>query len=205
MTYLRLYLDIETYRPKAAFENEKIIACGFLLDNTFRESQNLNHEPKFEYFHVKKPSEEKRVLKQALDFISGLGVNVEIVGFHILRFDIPLIISRVAKFGIMDVEKASSFFNNCFCIDYSQVLLPTNGMKFKGLKLSTIISTCKSMNLRIQPPEYYSDGFKVKELFERGRHEEIKKHCKADLDATRWLDLYGAEELLKRRYVENKG
>jgi len=35
MTYLRLYLDIETYRPKAAFGNEKIIACGFLLDNTW--------------------------------------------------------------------------------------------------------------------------------------------------------------------------
>jgi len=203
MTYLRLYLDIETYRPKAAFGNEKIIACGFLLDDTSRESQNFSHEPKFEYFHAKKLSEEKRVLKQALGFISGLGVNVEIVGFYILRFDIPLIISRVAKLGIMDVEKVSSFFNNCFCIDYSQVLLPTNEMRFKGLKLNTIISKCKGMNLRIQPPEYYGDGSKVKELFEQGRYEEIKKH-KADLDAIRWLDLYGAEELLKRRYIRTE-
>jgi len=204
MTYLRLYLDIETYRPKAAFGNEKIIACGFLLDDTSRESQNFSHEPKFEYFHAKKLSEEKRVLKQALGFISVLGVNVEIVGFYILRFDIPLIISRVAKLGIMDVEKVSSFFNNCFCIDYSQVLLPTNEMRFKGLKLNTIISKCKGMNLLIQPPEYYGDGFKVKELFEQGRYEEIKKHCKADLDAIRWLDLYGEEELLKRRHIRNE-
>jgi hypothetical protein len=126
------------------------------------------------------------------------------VGFHILRFDIPLIIIRVTKFGIMDVEKVSSFFNSCFCIDYSQVLLPINEMRFKGLKLNTIISKCKGMNLRIQPPEYYGDGFKVRELFEQGRYEEIKKHRKADLDATRWLDLYGAEELLKRRYIRNE-
>jgi hypothetical protein len=207
MTYPRLYLDIETYRSREAFENEKIIACGFLVDNTLRESDNLNYDPKFKYFYAKKLSEEKKILKQILDFVCELRTNsnVEIVGFNILRFDIPLIIGRSAKLRIMDVERVSSIFYNCYCIDYSQILLPANEMRFKGLKLSTIISEAKSMNPRIPPPEGHADGSKIKELFDQGRYEEIKEHCKADLDATRWLDLYGAEELLKRRYVENKG
>jgi hypothetical protein len=45
MTYPRLYLDIETYRPKGAFEGEKIIACGFLLDKTDKVRKSLSHAP----------------------------------------------------------------------------------------------------------------------------------------------------------------
>jgi hypothetical protein len=66
-------------------------------------------------------------------------------------------------------------------------------MRFSGLKFSTIISKCKGMNLRIQPPEYYGDSSKIKELFEQGRYEEITSSASQDEDVKLLLSLTGID------------
>ncbi|MEM2615046.1 MAG: hypothetical protein QXO15_12615, partial [Nitrososphaerota archaeon] len=84
----RVYLDVETYRPEKelAFTGEDIILIGLLED----EKEKLVF---FKNFERKK---EKEMLKKLYEYLIEKIKNyaLEIVGWNILRYDIPLIISK---------------------------------------------------------------------------------------------------------------
>jgi hypothetical protein len=117
-----------------------------------------------------------------------------VVGFNILRYDIPLLIAKAADHGIRKIAVHSKLWYDTFTIDYFQELLPANGNRFKGLTLDRIVKKAKALGL--DPPESYGTGADVKGWYEEKKHDELLGHLTQDLMIVRWLDLVGAKRLI---------
>ncbi|MEM2197232.1 MAG: ribonuclease H-like domain-containing protein [Sulfolobales archaeon] len=187
--FIRIYLDVETYRPekKLDFTGEDIILVGLL------------HEEKEEpvFFENFERDKEKEMLEDLYAYLRELDIkHVEIIGFNILRYDIPLIISKTLKHGIVkevlepaeqghEAELISKFWHDMYIIDLQQVLLPLNNMFFKGLRLDNIpqkLPKCEIRSQRIR------DGKEIKKWYEMRKYDKIKKKNKEDLMIMR--DIY---------------
>jgi len=204
---VRLYLDLETYRPRkeGSFIEEKIILGGLLIDETPYQENSL--KASIDSILISEwdgLSECKIVSKVKNQVREALGNHrfAVICGFNILRFDVPLLICRCTQYSLGKHNEIAKMWNDCFTIDYFQQLLVANKNFFKGLTLERIVEVSKKLGLK--PPSYYTSGSAIKELYEKGKHKEIEKHLKQDLTIVRWLDLYGAKRLIKRSIREGK-
>ncbi len=202
---VRIYLDLETYRPKKenAFTDEKIIIIGVLKDETRFEETNLPIEPSHTILSEKSEGSEKHMVETLQSFVrDALATHrfTLVVGFNILRFDIPLLISKGTQMGLGSSDTLTQFWHNTFTIDYFQLLLPANGMQFKELSFPNIVRV--SQELGLNPPGIVGQSEDIAGLYENGKLDEITAHMMQDLKIVRWLDLYGAKRLLKLS-VEN--
>lgn len=188
----RVYLDVETYRPEKelAFTGEDIILIGLLED----EKEKLVF---FKNFERKK---EKEMLKKLYEYLIEKIKNyaLEIVGWNILRYDIPLIISKSLKHEVIPsqhgvvketleghpAEILSKFWHDIYVIDLQHVLLPLNNMRFKGLGLENAPEMLDKLNCEILSP-CIEDGKKIGEWYKNGEHDKIKEKNKEDLRTTR--------------------
>ncbi len=191
----RVYLDVETYRPEKRldFIGEDIILIGLLPDEDEKE------EPIF--FENFEREREKEVLKELYEYLNKkLEKNtsaLEIVGFSILRYDIPLIISKSLKHGVVrevfnlgqvhEAERLSKFWHNIYIVDLQQILLPLNKMKFKNLSLKNAQQMLSNLKCKISSQEY-EEGEMIKEWYERQDYDKIREKNKKDLKAIR--DIY---------------
>jgi hypothetical protein len=201
-TLVRLYFDIETFGrdERSAFLNEKIILVGIMRDETAFNMESLRQEPETILFPNHEFEPEDRILTDTLAFLEQMRSSrrfVDVVGFNLLRFDFPLMIARVAEGKVRDVSSISALLHNYYCVDHLQLLLPANQRMFKGVKLETIVKKANELKLSPAPPEPYGSNKQIKQLYDDKRHDEIAKHCTADLRIVRWLDLFGTRELLK--------
>jgi hypothetical protein len=196
---VRIYLDLETYRPKkeGAFTDERIIAVGLLRDETpYAEGSYSSHvEPTF--FTEWPKGSEKQVLVASLEFLEQMLREhrfTVVAGFNILRYDIPLIIAKGATHKIREIDVHSKLWYDTYTIDYFQELLPANQNLFKGLRLDRIVEKAKEVGLK--PPDVYGTGADVKKWYEDKMYDEVLKHLAQDLQIVRWLDLVGVKRLL---------
>ncbi|MDG6997194.1 MAG: hypothetical protein JRN52_14845 [Nitrososphaerota archaeon] len=199
---VRLYMDVETYRPNSAnaFVDEKIILIALLKDESPFTSDSLRRDPEIVTFPVDRLSSENEILKQSLKYVRDMRSQyrfVDVIGFNILRFDIPLIISKAVDSKIDSVANLSKLWNDNFSADHFQLLLPTNNRLFKGLRLDNVVKKAKELELSPKPPDPYGSSKDIKSLYDQGKTDEIVKHCVADLRIVRWLDLYGTRALLR--------
>ena len=195
---VRIYLDVETYRPQrdSALTGEKIIAIGFLRDETPYAESSLRENVESVFFSEWKEVSEKQVLMDSLKFVEQMLREhrfTVMVGFNILRYDIPLMITRAADYGVQ-VAAHSKTWCDTYTMDYLQMLLPANRNLFKGLRLDRICQ--KARELGLDPPESYGTAADVPEWYQSRHYDEIMHHNTQDLQRTRWLDLYGAKRLL---------
>ncbi|QPG49178.1 hypothetical protein AB1303_13885 [Saccharolobus solfataricus] len=203
---MRLYLDIETYRPKSAFVNEKVIAIGLIADQTDYkpESSNIWDLPKVEFKYFKEWKRDERseewehdeysvvtqfykYLKELIEKWRRKEMYIEVVGFNILRFDIPLLIQKGVEHRVGSLEELNSLWHNTFTRDYLQMALPLNNMRFKGLQLEYLAEMLREKGVNVPKP--YGKGEEVKSLYENKKYDEIIKHLEADLRITRIIDL----------------
>lgn len=196
---VRIYLDIETYRPKeeGAFTDEKIVLVGLILDETPYKENSLRERAEPILFSEWPEGSEKQILMSTFKFIEQMAQTHKftvIVGFNILRYDIPLMIVKATDHGIQKVDDISKFWYNVFTADYFQELLPANQNLFKGLRLDRIVE--KAKELGVEPPEIFGTGADVKEWYEKKMYDKIEKHITQDLQIARWLDLFGAKRLI---------
>jgi predicted PolB exonuclease-like 3'-5' exonuclease len=204
---VRLYLDLETYRPRkeGSFVEERIISSGLLIDETpFQEaSLKENVEPILinEWDGLSEPQIISKVQDQIREAWKNHRFTV-ICGFNILRFDIPLLICRCVQHSLGKPDEAAKMWNDCFTVDYFQQLLVANGIFFKGMTLEKIVEV--SEKLGFNPPPYSTGGNVIKELYDQSKYKEIEEHLKQDLLIVRWLDLYGAKRLIERSMKEGK-
>jgi len=70
----------------------------------------------------------------ALDGCHVLDAPVIIVGFNILRMDIPLLIQKGAEHEIRELDELNAFWHDTFTIDLFQQLLLSNKNMFSGIK-----------------------------------------------------------------------
>jgi len=196
---VRIYFDLETYRPKkeGAFIDEKIISVGLLRDESPYEESSLSRHVEPAFFSEWTEGSEELILAASLRFMEQMLRDhrfTVVVGFNILRYDIPLIIAKAADHKIRKVDLHSRLWCDTFTIDYLQGLLPANHNLFKGLKLDRIVEKAKELGLK--PPDTYGTGADVKEWYEKKRYDDILKHSTQDLQIVRWLDLFGAKHLI---------
>lgn len=204
---VRLYLDLETYRPRkeGSFTEERIISSGLLIDETAYQEDSLKEsiEPVFisEWDGLSECEIVKKTQDQVREALKNHRFTV-VCGFNILRFDIPLLICRCVQNSLGKPDEVAKMWNNCFTIDYFQQLLTANKNYFKGFSLEKILEVSKSLGLK--PPVYSTSGGAIKDLYDQGRYKEIKEHLKQDLLIVRWLDLYGAKKLIEKSVKEQK-
>jgi len=196
---VRIYLDLETDRSRddGAFTNEKIISVGLLLDETPYNQSSLSRSITPQFFTEWDMGSEKSILMALLELLGrtlrGYRFTV-VVGFNILRFDIPLIISRATELKISEISTHSKLWYDTCTIDHLQTLLPANHYMFKGLKLDMIVKKAKELGL--DPPMPYGSGADIHGWYERGMYDEILGHRTQDLQIVRWLDLLGTDRLI---------
>ena len=207
VTMVRLYLDLETYRPRKqdAFVDERIISGGLLVDETPYREDSLNEDIEPILINEWDGLDERGIVMRVHDYVKeSLRSHrfTVICGFNILRFDIPLLLCKSNQYSLGKHEVVSKMWNDCFTIDYFQQLLAANRNLFKGMTLSKIVEVANRFTLK--PPAYSMMGRAIKELYEQGKYKEIEEHLRQDLKIIRWLDLYGAKRLIERSVREEK-
>jgi len=204
---VRLYLDLETYRPRkeGSFVEEKLISVGLLIDETIYREESLSEEIDPIMLSEWNCDNETQIVEKVYEQVKSIMEShrfTVISGFNILRFDIPLLICKCVQYSLGKPDEVAKLWNDCFVIDYFQQLLVTNKNMFKGLSLENVILVSRSLGLN--PPPYNTSGSNVKELYDKGKFKEIESHLKQDLTIVRWLDLFGAQKLFEAYICRGK-
>lgn len=203
---VRLYLDLETYRPrKGAFVEERIISSGLLIDETPYQEDSLKESIEPVLISEWDGLSECEIVRKVQDQVREAQKNhrfAVVCGFNILRFDIPLLTCKCVQYSLDKHDVIAKMWNNCFTIDYFQQLLTANKNYFKGFSLERILEVSKKLGL--EPPAYSTSGGAIKELYDQDGYKEIEEHLKQDLMIVRWLDLYGAKRLIEKSVKEQK-
>lgn len=204
---VRIYLDIETYRPNKAeaFVAEKVISSGLLIDKTPYNEDSLKENVKPVLISEWDGLSEEEIVRRVQAQVEEARRDYRFVllcGFNILKFDIPLLTCKCVHYSLAKHETIAKMWNNCFIIDYFQQLLMANKNYFKGFSLERVHKVSKKLSLK--PPTYSTNGSIIKELYEQEKYKEIEEHLKQDLMMVRWLDLYGAKRLIEKSMKEQK-
>jgi len=198
---VRLYIDVETYRrrKKDAFINEKVIAIGVLEDKTryTPESSSIWNEGDvaFKFFTEWEYNDERELILAFYEYLRGLVKQwrekkirfLNVVGFNILRFDIPLLVEKGFEHGAGSIAELNKLWYDTHTIDYLQASLPLNEMRFKDLSLRNLAERARGAKMKV--PRAYGTDEKVKKWYENREYDKIIKHLKADLKITRIVDL----------------
>jgi len=133
------------------------------------------------------PEGERGVLRDFYNYIKelvGRHRYIELVGFNILRFDIPLLIQRLVEHGVEGLPQLNLFWNSkVFVVDLLQLTLPLNRIRFSGHTLEKLASRLREVCPDI--PEPVGEGSKIAEAYDRGDYAYIIDHLRADLMITR--------------------
>jgi len=204
---VRLYLDLETYRPRkeGSFVEERIISNGLLIDETPYREDSLKESIAPILISEWNGFNECQIVRKIQDQVREAWKShrfAVICGFNILRFDIPLLICRCVQYSLDKHDVIAKMWNESFTIDYFQQLLVANKNFFKGLTFEKIVEVSKRLGLK--PPPYRTGGIAVKELYDQGKYKDIEEHLKQDLMIIRWLDLFGAKRLIEKSMKEGK-
>ena len=194
----RIYLDLETYRPDddGAFVDERIIAAGLIVDRTPFHSNNLKDDLSPMIISEWKGNSEKMIVEQVLDQVNkSLGESrfTDVIGFNILRFDIPMLICKSVELLGMEPRKAARQWWDPLSSDLQQQVLTINNGRFKGTGLGNVVKVAKKHGMN--PPEYTESGASIRELYPAKKYDEIEHHLIQDLKIIRWLHLKGLREL----------
>jgi predicted PolB exonuclease-like 3'-5' exonuclease len=176
---IRVYLDIETYsKGDEPSVNDKVIAIGVMEGGP--SGQKLFTEWGYggERDVISKFYKELRMYSEQ---------RATVIGFNILRFDIPILSFKGVKYEVGGAQKMYDLWHNLFVIDYLQVALPLKGMMFKGLTLAYLAKLLREKGVA-NVPKKKEKGKVIKTLYERKRFEEIEKHLITDLEIIRLVD-----------------
>ena len=198
---MRLYLDVETYRPgeEDAFTREKIIAIGVLEDWTpyTPESSEIWSEPsvKSRYFTEWELGKESNIVSRFYGYLKRLILDwrygrinfLDVVGFNVLRFDIPLLIQKGVEHGIGSLAELNKLWHDTHTIDYFQTTLPFHGMRFKNLNIEALAERARDRGIDV--PKLFGSGKDVKVWYENEEYDKIIKHLELDLTVIRVIDL----------------
>jgi len=198
---VRLYLELETYRPNVedAFINERVITAGLAVDRSAYHERSLKRDVDPALYSEWDGLDEKAIVSEVertVRRVCGEHRFTTVVGFNILRFDVPLLVAKSGRASQSGLEYISKMWYDCFAVDLMQQLLVANMGSFKGAGLSNVVST--AIRLGLNPPDYPTSGARVKDLYEAGDYGGIEAHLRQNLRIVRWLDLYGVRRLTEQ-------
>jgi len=201
MSGVRLYIDVETYRRRKndAFINEKVMAVGVLEDIAGYvpepPSRCGGKDGVFRFFTEWDCGGERELILAFYNYLRGLVEQwrereisfLDVVGFNILRLDIPLLVEKGFEHGAGSIAELNKLWHDTFTIDYLQASLPLNEMRSKGLSLRYLAERARRAGVEV--PEVYGSGEDVKKWYENREYDKIIEHLKTDLKITRIVDL----------------
>lgn len=128
---VRLYIDLETYRPRKeeAFIDERVILGGLLIDETRYSEESLNETIEPILLKEWDGLDERTIVTKLQNYVKEALRShrfTVICGYNILRFDIPLLLCKSLQYSLGKQEVLSKMWNDCFTIDYFQQLLTAN-------------------------------------------------------------------------------
>jgi DNA polymerase elongation subunit (family B) len=174
----RVYLDIETYsKGDEPSVNDKVVAIGVMEEGPSGQRLFTEREYGSEREVIRKFYKELRVYSEQ---------RAVIIGFNILRFDIPILSFKGVQYRVGDAQKIYDLWHKLFTIDYMQVALPLKGMKFKGLTLAYLAKLLREKKM-INVPER-EEGAAVKKLYKNRNFKKIEEHLIVDLEIIRLVD-----------------
>ncbi len=174
-----LYLDIETLSlGEEPSVDDKVIAIGVSVDGK-------------KMFWKEWDAGEKELINQFYKFLESLTSKertVWIIGFNILKFDIPILIYKVLKFGLRGYSEIFELWHNCYIEDERQILLPFNDFRFKHLSAEDVHRALEKIfeeeikegQIRIRKIKH--SGSEIPEFYKRSEFEKILEHLSSDLD-----------------------
>jgi hypothetical protein len=211
VSLLRLYLDVETYRPRKedAFINEEVIAIGVIEDWTRYdpESTSIKCEESeasgvgcvLRFFMIWGNNNDegelvrsfyKYFMKVIMEVKNRAGIRknrIIVVGFNVLRYDIPLLIQKGFEHKVDSLDRLNALWHDTFVIDYLQTTLPFNRMKFKDLRLERMVELARKASLNVE--ELHGSGEDVVKWYVEGHYDDIIEHLRRDLETVRVIDL----------------
>lgn len=175
MKVYRIYLDIETYSPgnKPSF-SDRIIAISFksLVDTEVKVLKEWEKG-------------EKGILEEFFKYVKDMrkqNVGLELVGFNILEFDLPLLAIRAFRNGIDEIENLyETVLQYPYVIDLMQCLLPYNNFRAGGL-------SSLNVGLRLSIPVSEFRGDEIAKLYDAREYDRIEEHVKKDVLFIEHLD-----------------
>ncbi|AAK41559.1 hypothetical protein AB1303_01360 [Saccharolobus solfataricus] len=203
---MRLLLTIDTFRQFLPFQNEKIIVIGVM------EIDHINKRKDFRFFTEWDLGNEKEMITKFYEYLKGkiseVGSNnlnffsgkskilerLFVVGFNILRFDIPILTQKGIEYSIGTVSELNLLWSSLVVIDYLQAMLPYNKMKIKGMSWERFSYILRTTGYKV--PRIPSRGSQVKELYIKKDYESILKRNKAKL-----LTLYSASKIFEKEKI----
>jgi hypothetical protein len=203
---VRFYIDLETCLPREedTFIDEKIILGGLLIDETPYSEHSLNENVESTLVTEWDGLEERSIVTNLQNYVKDALRSHKftvICGYNFLHFDIPLLICKSLQYSLGTAEVLSKMWNECYARDYFQQLLTANRNLFKGLELRNVVHVASRFDLK--PPPYSASSGALRDLYDQHKWKEIEKHHVQGLKVIRWLDLYGAKQLIKIS-VKNK-
>jgi hypothetical protein len=200
---LRLYLDVETYRPRKedTFINEEVIAIGVIEDWTRYDPESTSIRCKegetpgvgcvLRFFTIwRNNNDEGELVRSFYKYFMEVRNRADfivVVGFNVLRYDIPLLIQKGFEHEVDSLERLNALWHDTFVIDYLQTTLPFNRMKFKDLRLERMVELARKACLNAE--ELHGSGEDVVRWYAEGRYDDIIEHLRRDLEAVRVIDL----------------
>jgi len=161
------YLDIETYSPgdEPKFTDKTI----FIL---------YKEEGESTFLRLREWEDgEKTILSKLYEGLRNTlesGKTVTLLGWNILRFDIPFLTYRLFVHKIDDLENILETFRKAYWRDLRQCLLPFNCYRFKDLNEEEV-----AKKLGITPPRYTNKEIKI--FYEKHEYEKIEEHALSEL------------------------
>jgi predicted PolB exonuclease-like 3'-5' exonuclease len=174
----RVYLDIETYfKGDGPSVNDKVIAIGVMEEDSSGPKLFTEWKYRSERDVIRKFYKELHIYSKQ---------RATIIGFNILRFDIPILSFKGVKYEVGGARKIYDLWHNLFVIDYIQVALPLNNMMFKGLTLAYLVKLLRKKGVVNVPKK--EEGKVVKTLYKRRDFKKIEEHLTTDLEIIRLID-----------------
>jgi DNA polymerase elongation subunit (family B) len=105
-----VYLDIESYsKGDEPSVNDKVIAIGVMEEGPSEQRLFTEWEHDSEREVIRKFYKELRVYSEQ---------RVMVIGFNILRFDIPILSFKGVQYRVGDAQKIYDLWHKLFTIDY---------------------------------------------------------------------------------------
>ncbi len=165
-----IYLDIET--TGLNYNNDQIVTIQLQEDN-----QSLIIFKSWE-------SNEKTILRKFLMRLSGIqrkGFTI-CVGFNILKFDIPFLISRCNYHKLLTPnDLIEIFYRNLAHCDLLQILLPHHDWKYKGLTWDYVLRLYGYQSKK-------GHGNQIPIWFKEGKYDKIIEYIESEFPPM--VDIY---------------
>jgi hypothetical protein len=203
VSLLRLYLDVETYRPRKedAFINEEVIAIGVIEDWTRYDPESTSIKCEegeassagcaLRFFTIwRNNNNEGKLVRSFYKYLMEVRNRADfivVVGFNGLRYDIPLLIQKGFEHEVDSLDRLNALWHDTFVIDYLQTTLPFNRMKFKDLRLERMVELARKASLNVE--DLHGSSEDIVRWYAEGHYDDIIEHLRRDLEAVRVIDL----------------